>query len=321
MGLESYLAVCLRAADGTHLGHMARDGRGADGGRGRRRRGDADLRVAGRGRARAPPAGGRVAALARTCDRGRRFRAPARRTRPARRRAAAARGGGEPAQGGAAPARQSGDEPVDVLRLASDELEAAQTELRDLARGLHPVALSERGLRSALESLTVGYDTPVDARDRRGRELPDDVELAAYFIVCESLTNARKYAAPDAVRVRVAPWQTACSWRSRMTAGRRRPGIRDWPARARRPGRRAGRPDRGRQPARRGNPRQRPLAAASPGLAGPAPRAPATSRSLRRRQPRRRSRGPGSPSQARPPHRDCRPTRSSSRSGHASRRR
>ena len=81
------------------------DGRGADGGRGRRRRGDADLRVAGGGRARAPPSGGRVATLARACDRGRRFRAPARRARPARRRAAAARGGGESAHGGSAPAR------------------------------------------------------------------------------------------------------------------------------------------------------------------------------------------------------------------------
>ena len=82
-----------------------RDGRGADGGRGRGRRGDADLRLAGRRRARAPPSGGGVAPLARARDRGRRLRAPARGARPARRRAAAARGGGEPAQGGAAPAR------------------------------------------------------------------------------------------------------------------------------------------------------------------------------------------------------------------------
>jgi hypothetical protein len=56
-------------------------------------------------------------------------------------------------------------------------------------------------------------------------------------------------------------------------------------------------------------------------LADPAPRAPATSRLLRRRRPRRRSRGPGSPSRARPPNRGCRPTRSSSRSDHASRHR
>ena len=66
------------------------------------------------------------------------------------------------------------------------------------------MALSERGLRSALESLTVGSEMPVTL-DIDADELPDDVELAAYFIVCESLTNARRYAGADAVRVRVGP--------------------------------------------------------------------------------------------------------------------
>ena len=66
------------------------------------------------------------------------------------------------------------------------------------------MALSERGLRDALESLTVGHDVPVELEIAVG-ELPDDVELAAYFIVSESLTNARKYADADAVRVRVVP--------------------------------------------------------------------------------------------------------------------
>ena len=99
---------------------------------------------------------------------------------------------------------RGGDEAVEVLRIASDELEAAQTEVRDLARGLHPVALSERGLGSALESLTVGYEVPIEL-EIAVCELPDDVELAAYFIVSESLMNVRKYAGADAVRVRVAP--------------------------------------------------------------------------------------------------------------------
>ena len=43
-----------------------------------------------------------------------------------------------------------GEQPGDVLNQASEELGAAQVEMRDLARGLHPVALSERGLRTAL---------------------------------------------------------------------------------------------------------------------------------------------------------------------------
>jgi hypothetical protein len=96
----------------------------------------------------------------------------------------------------------AGDDVRDVLRLAGDELGDAQAELRDLARGLHPVALAERGLAGALESLTAGctfgvrLDVTVD-------ELPDDAELAAYFVVSESLTNASRYADADVVDVRV----------------------------------------------------------------------------------------------------------------------
>jgi signal transduction histidine kinase len=97
-----------------------------------------------------------------------------------------------------------GDEALDVLRLADDELGAAQAELRVLARGLHPVALSERGLRGALESLTAGCEIPVTL-DVDAQELPQQIELAAYSIVSESLTNANKYADADTVWIRVAP--------------------------------------------------------------------------------------------------------------------
>jgi signal transduction histidine kinase len=99
---------------------------------------------------------------------------------------------------------EHGDEAVDVIHLAHDELGEAQAELRDLARGLHPVALSERGLRNTLETLTVGCEFPVTL-DIATDDMPDDIRLAAYFIVSESLTNARKYAAATAVEVRVAP--------------------------------------------------------------------------------------------------------------------
>jgi signal transduction histidine kinase len=76
--------------------------------------------------------------------------------------------------------------------------------LRQLARGLHPVALSERGLRDALESLTVGCEMSVTL-EVVADGLPQEIELAAYFIVSESLTNARKYADADAIAIRVAP--------------------------------------------------------------------------------------------------------------------
>ena len=65
------------------------------------------------------------------------------------------------------------------------------------------MALSERGLVRALEGLAAGCDVPVTT-DVQADELPEHVELAAYFIVSESLTNASKYAAASAVSVRVA---------------------------------------------------------------------------------------------------------------------
>ena len=61
------------------------------------------------------------------------------------------------------------------------------------------MALSERGLGNALESLTVACAMPSRSTSTYG-ELPEDIELAAYFIVSESLTNASKYAAAGRVR-------------------------------------------------------------------------------------------------------------------------
>ena len=202
MGLESYLAICLRAADGTHLGHIAVM--------------DAGPMVAGDDDVAAL----RIFASRAAAELERRLQAAALQRSRARVIEAAdaeRRRVGRDLHDGAQQRLVAvgnllklvelrlgeGDEAADALRLACDELGAAQTELRDLARGLHPVALSERGLLSALESLTVGYETPVTF-DVTADELPDDVELAAYFIVCEALTNARRYAGAEAVRVRVA---------------------------------------------------------------------------------------------------------------------
>jgi signal transduction histidine kinase len=202
MGLESYLAVCLRAADGTHLGHLAVMDAGA------MAAGDDDVAAmrifASRAAAELER---RQQAAALRCSRTRVIEAADSERRRvgrdlhdgAQQRLVAVANLLKVAQ------RQvgDGDDAAGVLRMACDELSAAQTELRDLARGLHPVALSERGLQSALESLLVGCEIPVTL-DVAVAELPDDVELAAYFIVCEALTNARKYAGAAAVRIRVA---------------------------------------------------------------------------------------------------------------------
>jgi signal transduction histidine kinase len=203
MGLESYLAICLRASDGKHLGHMAVMDAG------RMEAGDDDV------------AAMRIFASRAAAEMERRHQAAAlRRSRARVIEAADAERWrvGRNLHDGAQQrllavanllkvAQRNLDrdnEAADVLRLACDELGEAQAELRDLARGLHPVALSERGLRSALESLTVSCEMPVTL-EVEADGLPDDVELAAYFIVSESLTNARKYAEAKTVRIRVAP--------------------------------------------------------------------------------------------------------------------
>jgi signal transduction histidine kinase len=202
MGLESYLAICLRAADGTHLGHLGvMDARPM-------RAGDDDV------------AAMRIFASRTAAELERRHQAAALRRSRARVIEAAdseRRRVGRNLHDGAqqrllAVANllklaqrqlERGDEAADVLRLAGDELDEAQAELRGLARGLHPVALAERGLRSALESLTAGCAMPVTL-DVSAQELPQQIELAAYFIVSESLTNANKYAGASAVEIRVA---------------------------------------------------------------------------------------------------------------------
>jgi signal transduction histidine kinase len=203
MGLESYLAICLRASDGTHLGHMAvMDARPMHAG-------EDDVAAL------------RIFASRTAAELERRHQATALRRSRARVIEAAdseRRRVGRNLHDGAQQrlmavsnllkvARRKlepGDEAVDVLRLADDELGAAQAELRVLARGLHPVALSERGLRSALESLAAGCATPTTLEVGE-QELPEQVEVAAYFIVSESLTNANKYAGAGAVQVRIVP--------------------------------------------------------------------------------------------------------------------
>jgi signal transduction histidine kinase len=82
-----------------------------------------------------------------------------------------------------------------LLQKASNELDEALHDLRELARGLHPALLSERGLAPALEAVTARCPFPVTITgvdpDRR---LPAAIEAAAYYVVAESLTNVAKHA-------------------------------------------------------------------------------------------------------------------------------
>ncbi|WP_053227475.1 GAF domain-containing sensor histidine kinase [Solirubrobacter soli] len=75
-----------------------------------------------------------------------------------------------------------------------DELQAALAELRELARGLHPVVLTERGLPAALEMLAGRSHVPVALDIGLDRRLPPGHEAALYFVAVEALTNVAKYA-------------------------------------------------------------------------------------------------------------------------------
>jgi PAS domain S-box-containing protein len=91
-----------------------------------------------------------------------------------------------------------------ALTDAADELALALEELRELARGLHPAVLTDRGLRAAVETLADRVHVPVEIADIPDERLPEPVEAAAYYLIAEALTNITKYAGASMVRVRLA---------------------------------------------------------------------------------------------------------------------
>jgi signal transduction histidine kinase len=76
-------------------------------------------------------------------------------------------------------------------------------ELRELARGIHPPVLSQRGLEPALRVLAARAPLPVEFVGGLGDRLPKAVETAAYFVVSEALTNVAKYARAEHATVRI----------------------------------------------------------------------------------------------------------------------
>jgi signal transduction histidine kinase len=91
--------------------------------------------------------------------------------------------------------RVDGDrEAVSELEAARVELERALAELRELARGIHPSVLSDRGLGAALEGLAGRAPLPVEVQATVQERLPEAVESTAFFVVAEALTNVAKYA-------------------------------------------------------------------------------------------------------------------------------
>ena len=89
------------------------------------------------------------------------------------------------------------------LDRAVAEAAGALDELREYARGLHPAILSERGLGFALEALANRSPIPVNLGMRAEGRLPEHVEISAYYVVAEALTNAARHARASAVSVEI----------------------------------------------------------------------------------------------------------------------
>jgi signal transduction histidine kinase len=100
--------------------------------------------------------------------------------------------------------------PPDTVDLATclDEvaagLDSALEEVREIARGIHPAALTAGGLRPALRALARRSGIRVDLRVQVAGRLPSPVEIAAYYVVSEALANTAKHAKAGSVRIEMA---------------------------------------------------------------------------------------------------------------------
>jgi signal transduction histidine kinase len=202
MGLESYLAVCLRGSDGRHLGHLAM------------------LDAARMDVADEDVATLRIFAARAAAELERRAQAAAlaaSRARVVEAADAERRRLGRDLHDGAqqrllavsnllrvSQMKLAEDDPARALvAQAEEELAHAHAELRKLARGLHPVALRERGLGQALASLCQASEVPIEVDVFEG-ELPLPVARGAYFVAAEALANAARYAEASRIDVRIA---------------------------------------------------------------------------------------------------------------------
>jgi len=99
------------------------------------------------------------------------------------------------------------DDPAAAAPFLDDlgrELQEASAELRELARGIHPSVLTDRGLSPAVAALASRAPVPVEIVDLPDGRLAADIEACAYFTVAEALTNVAKYAEASHATVRIA---------------------------------------------------------------------------------------------------------------------
>jgi signal transduction histidine kinase len=93
---------------------------------------------------------------------------------------------------------------AEMLTGVGEDLKLALEELRELARGLPPAVLSDRGLEPALRSLADRAPFPVEISGVPALRLDEGIEAAVYYLVAESLTNAAKHADASEARVEIS---------------------------------------------------------------------------------------------------------------------
>jgi len=100
--------------------------------------------------------------------------------------------------------RLEGDQDASArLGFARREIAASLAELREVARGIHPAVVSGHGLEVALEQLVARAPVPIRLTLKVGERLPEQLEVAAYYLVSESLANVGKYAEASSATVEV----------------------------------------------------------------------------------------------------------------------
>jgi signal transduction histidine kinase len=86
---------------------------------------------------------------------------------------------------------------------ALEQLDQALSELRELARGIHPAILSDRGLEAAVKALAERQPLPTEIEYAVERKLEPTIEATAYFVIAEGLANIGKYAGAKLANVHV----------------------------------------------------------------------------------------------------------------------
>jgi signal transduction histidine kinase len=91
----------------------------------------------------------------------------------------------------------------EFLRAAETEVSLVIDELRELAQGIHPAVLTERGLAAAVESIAAGSAVPIELRGMPWIGLDQGADATAYYVIAEAVTNAQRYAQASRIWVRV----------------------------------------------------------------------------------------------------------------------